>query len=834
MADFNHCGIEAGIDDIAELQKKIEDLSGGDVSKYLESAKKIADDEIVAKKIAKRNSAINLKKTLEILDYVIRVYPDKPELGLQAVLVGTNRARKGSRDSIASKQNSLAGSYVQGFQSDIEKTGYWKEFVSGEYDEEIAMATWDYGRRDSISKYSDVAKNIAPVIEKWNEHVRTQANNAGAWIGKQDGYVVRQSHDMYKIRDASRRSGGKFTKDDAENFEAWKEYILPLLDERTFEEVDNVNDFLDSVWRGLATGVHMMHDGGGGSNYVPSGFASLAKRLSHDRVLHFKDGKSWHEYNKVFGSGSLRESMLTGLDRMGKNTAIMQGLGANPKMTLDRVYNTLLSETKKKSVKDTEKLKNKRSAIDKWMAEIDGSVNIPANAMVARFSANVRAIQSMSKLGGALISSVTDLHNAAGEFRYQGYGFLSGYSAAFKGLKGTSSEQRQVLGMIGVTMRGMAGDMVHRFSAEDDLGGKMSRMMRTYFKYNGLTWWTDSLRSGVTLGFSKNLGENVNLPFSKLSDDFQRVMTLFNIDDGMWEMMRKIDLEEADGDKFFTPEMARKIPDVEVDAYLKSRGFKTSEYARRNMREEIEGKFRNYFVDRVEYAVIEPDARVRAISKHGAQSGTFIGEFARFVMQFKSFPTSMILKPLARDVWGRGIEADNFASAMWKGLKSGNGEMMAMAHTIVMSTILGYVAMSAKDMLKGRTPRDPTDPKTWFASASQGGGFGIYGDFIFGEYNRFGNTLLSSMAGPTIGQVDDMADLWTRIRNGDDVGASAFRMLVNNTPFINLFYTRMALDYMILYRMQEAMNPGYLRRMEKRIERENNQELLLRPSSIIE
>ena len=116
----------------------------------------------------------------------------------------------------------------------------------------------------------------------------------------------------------------------------------------------------------------------------------------------------------------------------------------------------------------------------------------------------------------------------------------------------------------------------------------------------------------------------------------------------------------------------------------------------------------------------------------------------------------------------------------------------------------------------------------------QGGAFGIYGDFLFGEMkNRFGGGFLATVAGPTFGTVSDIADLWGRIRAGEDAAAQTFRLAIANTPFANLFYTRMALDYLILYRVQEWLNPGYLRRMERRIEKENDQTFLIKPSEVI-
>ncbi|MFL1533937.1 MULTISPECIES: hypothetical protein [Pseudomonas] len=52
----------------------------------------------------------------------------------------------------------------------------------------------------------------------------------------------------------------------------------------------------------------------------------------------------------------------------------------------------------------------------------------------------------------------------------------------------------------------------------------------------------------------------------------------------------------------------------------------------------------------------------------------------------------------------------------------------------------------------------------------------------------------------------------------------------NNTPFLNLFYTRIAMDHLFLWSVQEAMNPGSLRRTEQRIQQESGQKFLVKPS----
>ncbi|WP_233096895.1 hypothetical protein [Pseudomonas sp. MF6787] len=86
------------------------------------------------------------------------------------------------------------------------------------------------------------------------------------------------------------------------------------------------------------------------------------------------------------------------------------------------------------------------------------------------------------------------------------------------------------------------------------------------------------------------------------------------------------------------------------------------------------------------------------------------------------------------------------------------------------------------------------------------------------------------MAGPTPGGAANALDLWAKIRSGDDAASSALRLAQNNTPLLNLFYTRIAMDHLFLWSVQEAMNPGSLRRTKQRIQQENGQKFLVRPS----
>jgi hypothetical protein len=94
---------------------------------------------------------------------------------------------------------------------------------------------------------------------------------------------------------------------------------------------------------------------------------------------------------------------------------------------------------------------------------------------------------------------------------------------------------------------------------------------------------------------------------------------------------------------------------------------------------------------------------------------------------------------------------------------------------------------------------------------------------------------IDTAVGPTLGQLNSVAELWTdltHMKKGAATGALAVRMARSNTPFLNMIYTRTAFDYLVTYRLQEWLNPGYLERMERTMKDKQGIEFLLRPSQV--
>ena len=163
----------------------------------------------------------------------------------------------------------------------------------------------------------------------------------------------------------------------------------------------------------------------------------------------------------------------------------------------------------------------------------------------------------------------------------------------------------------------------------------------------------------------------------------------------------------------------------------------------------------------------------------------------------------------------------------------GQKPVAMLAHIILASTVLGYASLQAKQIAKGREFRPVVTEdgefqggELFMASLLQGGGLGIYGDFLFGEANRNGlGFTIGSLGGPAVSELERLATIIRKTASGDpdqleDVPADLINGVKANTPFLNLFYVRAALDYLVFYRMQEAVSPGSVERYEKRVEKD--------------
>lgn len=820
--------MESLVRDMNDTTNRI--LAGNEALSLEEAALRAAEELTNADKLSKtieaRNKALNTRIAAQRLSELRTTWKDRPDIGLEAMLVGRNDARTGSRRSVASEVAQLRGKYHAGINYDFDQAGVVKFIASGSNDREIADAMWRIGRDQSTDGMTKQSVDAAKIIMKWQESARIDENRAGAWIRKVHGYIVRQSHDILKIR--------------AAGYDAWRNSILPRLDDVTFDGVTDREQFLRNVYNGLASGVHLTTEK---PDWMTGfkGSQNAARRASQERVLHFKDGVSWHEYNQQYGTGSLRESVFGGLNSAARTTGMMRVLGTNPQNMFKYLTDSISEDLRKTGSPSAQaEFSEKARKLNRnTLSQVDGSLNIPGSVGLANASANVRGWLRMSQLGGAVISSFNDVPISATEMRYQGQNFMGAMLSAMKGRfsRYNNAEQKEILSSIGVYSDSMTQEIIRRMSGDDSLTGKMGRAQQLFFKYNLMNFWTESGRNSNAMNITKWLAQNADRSYSQLNDDLRRVLDIHGIGDAEWNIYRNMDMTASEGRKFMTTNGIRGVPDEVIGEYVANKGLKVNDRSISDARDSLEGQLRGYILDRLNIAMSEPGERTQALMKMGTIPGTVIGEVNRFAWQYKSFTASFMQNVLGREVFGRGYTPAGLGESKTSSLtnallNNGKGAFMGAANLFVWATLFGYVSLQSKLLLKGQTPR-PANGKTFLAAAAQGGGLGILGDFMFGEVNRMGAGPISSLSGPAVSNADAVIRLLQQSSRGDADLGDWYRTALDNTPFLNVFWLRTAMNGLILNRIQDGLDPGSLERYQRRVEREQGNEFLIPPSQFM-
>lgn len=823
---------------IAQAEKKLTRIDEVNIDSI---AKNVAE-EIKIQKIKNKKNAINDEiRNRKLTEFVLKEFPDNPAEGLIAIMVGSNRRTTGSRSSVAVLQNASVNQLIAGFNAKLRKNKLELLFRDGlegmteaetqrrvtrtmaELNQQQTVTEQRLGQKPKVTeKNKDIIK-LAEIMEEYSEMIRQKLNDRGANIAKMWGYIVKQSHDPYSVRNAANvlgknlddiKGGSNYNK----NFKVWKDFVMQKLDaDRTFANTNNIDEFMTEAFNSLVGNKYLIADGASNS-YGGKTSKDVAKGSKFKRVLHFKTPDDWFDYNDKFGVGNLKESFFSGIQTAGRNIGMMDGLGTKPLDNFEKIrFAVRKSLAKNEETADISSIAS-YTKFDKYMKVIDGSIYTVEGFGLARYSAIARAISSMAKLGGATISAAADIGIYGSEMRFQGRTFLSGMAEAMGSLlkiKNTKNK-KDIAQMLGFIVDNTIYDMSARHQVGDNLSKGWSSTQRTFFKYNALAWWTNTLKEGSMLGMANYFARQKNLEFGKLNKQLQELFNMYDIDATKWDVIRKTAMEKADdGMEFINIGMLDQITDADMKKILNL--DKVTESQLRIEKDKFKASVSGMLLDRSIYAVIEPDARLKGDMTRGMLAGTPEGEAIRFMGQFKAFPFAIMAKVLGREL--SYFKGPNVTKADY-----GRG-FVGIVGLMITQGILGYVSMTAKDLLRGKGPRDPGNGKTIMAAFLQGGGLGIYGDVLFKEVRGSADVAAAAVGPVLLTAGDVIAAINYGIRGeGGKAGKAAYRTVSANIPFLNLFYIKAVFDYMIGFQMMETMNPGVLKRVEKRMKKDYNQE----------
>lgn len=660
--------------------------------------------------------------------------------------------------------------------------------VLGEFRRNIVGETRNKARQENVLRVlfdetvdDEAASEMGAATRHVLNRARRDFNSAGGNVGFMEGYGLPMKHDGRRIDEAG--------------FEAWRDFVWDEIDWHRIEDFETeqpfalspgttpprggrAEQFLEEIFQNIVSDGWSKRE----ASFHQRGLATASRRAER-RVLHFKGADSWLRYNQNFGSADVFTTIMTAVDGYARDTAAMRVLGPNPKAGLEFLAQLAQKEaaenpwTKQRHV--AVRQARRASQIAKAMLDIhSGSASVPVDERVGNILAGTRALLVSAQLGGAMISAMSDVGFQYMAARELGMSTSPLLGNIFKNLVNDPSASIR-MGMI-ADRWSTAGAAQARYVGEVFTPEVASRFSDATMRLSGLAKWTEAGRHAFQHELMGFLADNTRHSFDEMAQPLRRALERKGFTAREWDLIRQGPLHSEGGATFLVPHLQRYRTDLPA--------HKADDLAFRLM---------SFINEQMEFAIPSASLRGQAIGLDTTRPGTLIGELARSGLMYKSFGLSVLFNQASRTMTREG---------KWSRVGYA-GRMMAWM------TLMGAISLQAKEIAKGRDPRPMDDAKFLGAAVLQGGGLGIFGDFLASESNRFGGGIAETLSGPVVGGVSDLTQLGistARLMAGNDdakPGREAVRFLRYNTPLTGIWYWAQPFQRIMFDELQRWLDP---------------------------
>ncbi len=641
------------------------------------------------------------------------------------------------------------------------------------------------------------AKELSLAWKEAAEYLRKRFNAAGGAIPKRADWGLPQQHSTLKVREAS--------------YEEWRDFIFSRLDLEKMKDMETglrfseekLNTVLFDVYEAIRTeGFSKVKPGG-----RPVGGKSLANRNADHRFLVFKNADAWMEYQQKFGNDNPFDTMMGHISNMSRDIAFMERLGPNPMATKNFIKQTI-SKSAAGVQKQEGAARSANRKIDELYNILQGTHNTPVNRFWATTLAGTRQLLQSAQLGAAAISAITDVNFSRIARRMNGLPQTKTLSQYLKLLQPLGAEEKGKLAIrLGLTAEGWSTLAAAQMRYVGDISGpEVTRRIADFvMRASLLSPMTQAGRWAFGMEFLGTLADNVGKSFNELDPMFRKAMERYNINSDRWDIIRQTELYDYKGSKFLRAE------DIEFRTDIDPR-----------LAREMATDIMRMVETETNFAVPSTSVRGRAALTGDIPPGTFAGEFVRSFAMYKNFGVTLVNTHIMRGAGAKGVK----------------GKGRYYADLLISTTIMGALALQLKEMSKGRDPRPMDDAEFWGAAFLQGGGLGIYGDFLFADLNRFDRGLAETVAGPVVGFANDVRNLTygniIEAAKGEDtkVASEMIKFAQRYTPGASMWYMRLGLERMVFDQAKLWADPDAgkkIRRTKRKYAREYGQKFWWEP-----
>lgn len=735
--------------------------------------------------------------------------------------LGTGLQRRLERT--AEKAKTQGNKRINAFIAELKANEVYDFFRKASREDQLNVAkeVWELSQKENGRPGITGSKEAAAVAKVWERAFTDLAateNRWGASIKQAAGWMFPQIVDAQKLRGLAIKGWGKADMD--ASLKAFKEFMSTLnIDaERSLKGVD-MDTFLRRYFVNQYTGVHLKEQDFSGIDHSGHGNGSMSSKESAARELWFADAESAFKFNEAFGKHSVLEAMFARLQRGSRVLATMADWGPDPGGTIRKVSDYLAVRAKDKadSLAQESGILKAGSSADVIMGKTSESIR-PG---LSKFVDGLKAITLLSKGANMVFSALQDKATIDTAMAYRGVSSANRWMAHAQGLVARSADSKARLRDMSVYLDAHLGETSAAWVSDIGANRWLNKRVSEVFEWTQFTRVNEVHRHGVAAAYAAQLADEAHLSFDNLSPERARDFKDYSINKAEWDLWRnKVEnVGMAFGDyKMLLPDFVDRLTDVELDKIVEARGLNPTAPNRARVRDELDMKLRALFGDVVGDATTENTLRYRAGASIGKMRGEYLREMAELFTMFKSYPVNAVIRMIERErrLTGASSLGDWVA-------QHGIPGSMRLAWHIGKTIMLGVLAYQIAEMRKGKTPAPLMLPDgkvnwdLWFNGAARGGGLGIYGDWLLTEYDDRTRTFSQALMGPVLGELDPIMNLKSRFagtalgEKGEGLNRLGYQgttFLQQNVPYMNLFFIKPAMDYLIFNQMYEAFAPG--------------------------
>ncbi len=709
------------------------------------------------------------------------------------------RAMRDTLESVYDRHQSLARQYLTGIGDMVErfrsKAGGFKQDV----DNFVDVVKEAMGE----STGNDAARAYGAALKDTFDQLRAAYESAGGVMGKIENYFP-VHHEAELVGRVS--------------FEEWRDFIKPLLDRERMIDLDTglpmdgrkLDGLMREAYESIKTNglVDVQERAAEGMQRFGAG-GEINMRRSQSRFFHFKDADSFLKYNAKFGRGDagLFDAVVGHINVMARDIAIMQKLGPKPTAVMRNLE--LEMQGQSFTVPQVNTIKGMYDVLSGktgYGGQLSGFY---------KFTMGWLNIKRSAYLGSAPISALSDtffVSLAAKMNAVPAMKTMKQYVKLLNPLDDTDREVARTLFYVASAAQGssLAGA---RFADDVGRGGMTAWLAGLTNRISGLAAMTDAGRQAPMMVQAAMMAR-----YAAAKTEWDA------LEPGMREAAQRYGIGAQDWD-FIMRATPTTHPDMDGTAWLMPENV----VAMGGAAVEAGRKYGDWMVALGSLAVNEPRLLTRAITSGAvigdARQGSTLRLMASNVFFAKSFPITVII--------------NHTLPAMRAATQGRFGHLAAVGAG---SMVFGALALQLRQIISGKTPQDTEDPKFWLRAALQGGGLGLFGDFLLGDYTRYGNSPFGAALGPAVSTIEQLAkagDLYG-VAGGEwdarDYAADVFKIGSREIPGINLWYSRLVVERMLLNQVEKMIDTQYdarMRRVEKQMQKQSGQEFWWRPGKML-